>query len=468
MEKVRDNIVKASPTKRFFVEMLTRDIHLEDAILDLLDNCVDGILRHEKATLKKDKPYEGYYAEITFNEKSFRIRDNCGGIPKDLAIRYAFMMGRPKDEDDSDVPTVGMYGIGMKRALFKMGETSKVTSQTGEDSFVVDISKDWITNDDDWFLPLNEIARPFKENGTLIEILNLRSGIVKRFSKESDFVNKFPSMVAENYSYIIHKGFKVIVNGREVIPKPFKLLWTNPSHVKDKKVLTPFLYKADLDGVEVSLAVGFYAPPTNPDDEEEKGMSKKTDYAGWTIICNDRVVVHCDKTRLTGWGEAGVPNYHTQFIAISGVVQFKSNDAWKLPVTTTKRGIDSSSDIYLYVKDIMRQGLKMFTSYTNKWKEDPIAEREISKAAQTLNLKDIFSKIPESDWKKVKNKNNEMKFSPTLPEPAKKNPMKRISFARPKIEVEQVSEFLFDAIEIQPSIVGAECFDWVLREARKK
>ena len=60
--------------------------------------------------------------------------------------------------------------------------------------------------------------------------------------------------------------------------------------------------------------------------------------AGWTIICNDRAVLYCDRTELTGWGDAGVPRYHTQFIAISGIVEFQSNDAAKLPTTTTKRG----------------------------------------------------------------------------------------------------------------------------------
>ena len=65
--------------------------------------------------------------------------------------------------------------------------------------------------------------------------------------------------------------------------------------------------------------------------------------AGWTIICNDRAVLYCDRTELTGWGEAGVPRYHTQFIAISGIVEFQSNDPAKLPTTTTKRGIDASS-----------------------------------------------------------------------------------------------------------------------------
>ena len=37
--------VSARPVKSFFVSMLIRDNKLVDAIMDLLDNCVDGILR---------------------------------------------------------------------------------------------------------------------------------------------------------------------------------------------------------------------------------------------------------------------------------------------------------------------------------------------------------------------------------------------------------------------------------------
>lgn len=64
--------VSANPVKRFFVEMLTRDISLEDAILDLLDNCVDGIQRSvSTATLKKKSPYDGYEASIVIGPASF-------------------------------------------------------------------------------------------------------------------------------------------------------------------------------------------------------------------------------------------------------------------------------------------------------------------------------------------------------------------------------------------------------------
>jgi len=36
--------VSVFPSKHFFVDMLTRDIEFSEAILDLLDNCVDGTI----------------------------------------------------------------------------------------------------------------------------------------------------------------------------------------------------------------------------------------------------------------------------------------------------------------------------------------------------------------------------------------------------------------------------------------
>ena len=103
--------VDASPVKWFFVSMLTRDIKLEEAILDLLDNCVDGILRSRGRN--GAKPYEGFKADIEFKTDSFSISDNCGGIPWSLSriciqnsgyfSRYARVCWR--------------VGIGMKRAI---------------------------------------------------------------------------------------------------------------------------------------------------------------------------------------------------------------------------------------------------------------------------------------------------------------------------------------------------------------
>lgn len=40
-----DNLVETLPTKELFVDVLTRDISLDDAVLDLVDNCIDGAKR---------------------------------------------------------------------------------------------------------------------------------------------------------------------------------------------------------------------------------------------------------------------------------------------------------------------------------------------------------------------------------------------------------------------------------------
>jgi len=135
------NLINGSPTKAFFVRTLTRDIELKDALLDLLDNCVDGLMRSvPKASLAGAKPYAGHWAHITFDREKFVIEDNCGGIDMHRARTSAFRMGRIElaaADKEKKLPTVGAYGIGMKRAIFKIGQSSTVTSKTKSEGFTV-------------------------------------------------------------------------------------------------------------------------------------------------------------------------------------------------------------------------------------------------------------------------------------------------------------------------------------------
>src|SRR5580692_4252845 len=121
-EAMETLVADASPTRWFFVDMLTRDISLQDCILDLIDNCLDGARRSMDGGTAKTLPanaYEDYSCSVTLSRARFEIKDNCGGIPIDIAEKYAFRFGRdpkaPKDKYG-----VGIYGIGMKRAIFKI------------------------------------------------------------------------------------------------------------------------------------------------------------------------------------------------------------------------------------------------------------------------------------------------------------------------------------------------------------
>lgn len=478
--------INASPTKNFFVDMLTRDIDLKDAILDLLDNCIDGIQRTIRGQPPSETPYEGFWAKIEVSETAFKIEDNCGGIPLDVAQRYAFRMGKPKEiTDDDDILTIGTYGIGMKRAIFKLGRSAQVFSQTDAESFKVVIQPDWLLSDETWDLPLEIIDSPLGRNGTSLEVQALRDEAARQLSTQS-FQAMLASEIEALYSYIIGKGFEITVNGKRVKPKPLVLQWEGLSKLKnaDKEAVAPYLYEAYEADVEVKIAVGFHrALPSHEEIENaEIGKRRKRDTAGWTIVCNDRVVVANDKTLLTGWGEAGVPRYHPQYISISGIVHFKSTDARKLPITTTKRGIDASSELYLHVKERMREGLKVFTTYTSKWKQMPKEEKQRTKKAKSETPAAMFDQVKTLDtsgpvsasgksiWKAVaptaRKLDIEQRYIPNLPSPPPMAQLKRVSFNKPVEEVRLIAEYIFGDPDCPASTVGEACFEEILNQAQ--
>lgn len=59
------NVIEGNPTKKFFIEMITRDISIEDAIVDLLDNSIDGANRINSAI------YDGLWIKLTIMIRSF-------------------------------------------------------------------------------------------------------------------------------------------------------------------------------------------------------------------------------------------------------------------------------------------------------------------------------------------------------------------------------------------------------------
>src|ERR1051326_4509435 len=187
--------VSGAPTKNFFVEMLTRDIELQDAILDLLDNCVDGVIRTRSKVKAKRDSLQGYWAHIKFNENKFSIEDNCGGIPWKLAKNYAFRMGRPEGSP-TEPGSIGIVGIGMKRAIFKMGRECYVHSNHSQDTFLVSIPPDWFNNDT-WEFKADREKPVANYKGTILEITELTEPTQVAFKNGSSFRDNFNTIVGE-------------------------------------------------------------------------------------------------------------------------------------------------------------------------------------------------------------------------------------------------------------------------------
>ena len=375
------NSVNATPVKSFFVEMLTRDISLDDAILDLMDNSVDGVMRTigKKSLLGELLPYSGYWVKITITEEKFVIEDNCGGIPWKILINYAFRMGRSPDFKEKEVPTVGTFGIGMKRAIFKMGRKCSVLTFTGiKDArntsawHEVQINPAWIDDAKTWDIPLRTVSKGLSAAGTRICIENLTESTSREFSGATPEIrDRLIRSISETYALIIAKGFRVYVNNELIKPRPMALM------IND--MVQPYGYLKEFGKVRVQLIVGLTGPLQTEEEQAISDMARDSAAnAGWTVVCNDRVVLYCDKTTQTGWGELPVPKFHNQFIKISGIVYFESEDARLLPTTTTKRGVDANNRLYQEIKNKMREGTKKFTDFTNKWKANlPLIKRKL-------------------------------------------------------------------------------------------
>jgi len=463
-DKVVDGIpeqIQGAPTKRFFVSMLVRDIGLKDAILDLVDNCVDGAMRSLGGVLDGETPYEGFSANISISSESFEIIDNCGGISPEI-IENAFRLGRPDVERDAALPTVGMYGIGMKRAIFKMGRNAIVETRSDKGEFSIGYTEEWLSEtNDDWMLDVAKSVTGLEGIGTRIHVDKLVPPVAKAFSAQS-FVSELRDAISMNYGYILTKGFKVVVNGNEVAPVTLQI---RANLTAQDNQISPFVYEGEYEGVNIFVTVGFFRPlPKALEIDEELEGASHGEEAGISIICNDRVVVHNDRTRLTGWGEQRVPKYHTQFSSISGFVIFTSNHANNLPLTTTKRGIDQDTQVYWLARDQLIKGIKLFTDFTNKWKGREDETYEVFKAAPKVAALEYRNSV-RSELKKVRgDEAGGAAKIPILPKPEDKNPMRRISFLRSLEQIEAVSLHLLDDAKAKPSEIGAMCFDKILKE----
>ena len=135
----QDLVIDASPTKDFFISMLTRDIPLLRAIIDLVDNSVDGA-RRLRGVPESRTTYKGLEVQLQCDDTHFKIIDNCGGMSIEVAAKHAFRIGRPEDAERTP-HSVGQFGVGMKRALFKIGKKFSIESKTTNSKFLVEYSK---------------------------------------------------------------------------------------------------------------------------------------------------------------------------------------------------------------------------------------------------------------------------------------------------------------------------------------
>jgi hypothetical protein len=423
-EELAEDEIDVTPTRALFVEMLTRDILLNRAIIDLVDNSIDGAKRLRP---ERDSDLKGLQIQIHLNRDKFSIVDNCGGIGIEIARHYAFRFGRAK----GIAPTpgsVGQFGVGMKRALFKFGHGFVVLSTTPTDHFELRVNVDeWEQDEGPWRFVFDESAdgltNPLSKTGTSITSEPLRSDASAQFGNPI-FQNSLAREIQSAQQEYIDRNLRIVVNGKTLLATAWKLV--------EGAGIEP-LYLEDVVDLPVGGRVNrrIYAGVAESSPEA----------AGWYIFCNGRMILEADQSRTTGWergaDEQGVsiPKFHGQFARFRGYVFLDSEDPSLLPWNTTKTGVDADTDVWRNTYSLMRNSMRPVIDFLNKLDAENDQPEGIAKPLQAA--------LRAAPLRAVRGLVRKGPFSIPQPPPAPRGPpWTSIQFSRPKPNVDALKRAL--------------------------
>jgi Histidine kinase-, DNA gyrase B-, and HSP90-like ATPase len=401
----RTDEIDARPTKRFFVRMLVRDIELVPAIVDLVDNSVDGAKRMAAATqtssgsglTASENGYDaklatalaGHRVTLSLSPEEFVIEDDCGGIERKDALEYAFRFGRPEDVEPVE-GEVGQFGVGMKRALFKLGEWFEVQSIAPSGAFAVEVDvPEWLDEPDDWTFPLRSLKPGKKKPGTRITVKQLLPSVATEFG-EPGFMQRLRAQIEFRHHAALAAGLRIKLGRTELKSRMIGLLVGEG--------LKPRVIEKDIDAngdtVHMRLAAGFVRIDDEDADTDDPNNFTGGGLAGWYVICNDRMLLFADKSRLTGWG-VEVADYHPQYRRFRGYVYLYGSPA-AMPWNTAKTAIDEDSTLWRIVRGEIIEALRDARTIMNRIKSEvqdqPLSERPVSaqlESAETTRLSDL-------------------------------------------------------------------------------
>jgi hypothetical protein len=431
-----EQLLEGGPTKALFIDALTKDIDLIDAVSDLVDNSIDAAFR-----LRRNASFTGLEIRIKYSAKHFSIGDNCGGIDVETAKHIAFRLGRPRNVQ-APVAQIGRFGIGMKRAFFKIGRSIVVESATTTSRLKVPISiDDWSKSDsDNWDFKAEVetgVSVPESDTGTRINIKNLKPEIAKELSSPA-FTSKLIETLEKKHKQSLQREIRIFVNDTPLVGRPFRLKrseYVSPAHfteVFNGRVSQPVTLKI-VAGVEESI----------PKE------------AGWYVCCNGRFILEADQTFTTGWGEVGdkisIPKRHHQFARFRGYAFFESEDPARIPWNSTKTGVDVENPIFKKARQMMIAVTRPVIDFLNELDAETESDEQPLNEAVNAAPSEPVAVILETETRNHSFLGRGIKLAVDPNRPV------RISYSKPLDVVKRVRDCLNVSSYKE---VGAETFDY--------
>jgi len=330
----------ASPEKRLFISLITRDIPLVAAFLDLIDNSINAAVEPASHRLLTAEDYLKLFQDeavkptvdifLSVSPEQVEIRDTALGISAKTAAEHVFKFGRASNEAHAE-DRLSVYGIGLKRAMFKLGNRIAIHSDHINGGFDLKLNvAEWAKETKQpWTFDITP-CQPAKDNatGTKIIVKELYDDSKRRLS-DGIFLGQLKEAIGKTYAFYLSKFVNIYVNNEKIVGVNIEI---GSNHASDEFTV---------GDVSCAITVGIGTP---------QGGSFRDRSSGWFVFCNGRTVISADKSPLTGWGGAGLPIFQPKHRPFLGTVFFVSTDAEKLPWTTTKAGINEDSAIWQEAK----------------------------------------------------------------------------------------------------------------------
>jgi hypothetical protein len=364
----------ASPEKRLFISLITRDLSLAAAFLDIIDNSVNAALEPLASHLNTADDYQKILAnprlkpsvtiDITIGTAKIVVKDTAPGISAEVAEKHVFKFGRAETGENKK-DRLSVYGIGLKRAMFKCGNKIAIQSDHAKGGFDLKLDvKEWQElRTEPWTFDITPRPPARNNSGTQITITDLYPDVIHRLS-DGLFLNQLRELIAKTYSFFIDRIVVINVNNLKIDSELFEIGENYSSH------------KLKSNGVSCNITAGIAVV---------KGDTFRDRSAGWYVFCNGRTVFSADKSVLTGWG-SGLPIYQPKHRAFLGTVFFVASDPEDLPWTTTKSSINEESAIWQEARRYMVSVGRIITGFLDRrYTEDgtEVASSALQSAAGT-------------------------------------------------------------------------------------
>lgn len=334
--------IKHGVDPSYLENVLTKDITALESIFELVDNAVDGARDQlfKNPHLECDDfglpaRYDGFKIEIRLKQNSLLFADNCAGIPKDVLTDRAFQIGAMSNHAFG----IGRFGIGMKRALFKLGTRYRLYTDTGEFRAVMAFSDAHVKGTDPY---LYATQRPSLGTAmTIVRISKLRERVRHELNAEA-WHSEFSAVLSRRYGRYVAKGLQILVNSVPI--KPF-----GPGFRSYKSLKPTSDSTVGPNGVDIFINAGMHERyrVKGEEDYSKSEVGALTDEFGWYFVCNDRIVEIATHTPNLGWKT----RWHQEYYGFVGWVYFVAEDPEHLPWDTKKTTIDPHSPAFRAIAD---------------------------------------------------------------------------------------------------------------------